>query len=226
MFDATIISDVHLGAHNCQSEILLKFLGEVKGNTHQTKKLIIAGDLFDSFNVRLRKEEWKVLGAIRALSNDIEIVWVKGNHDDFHEAKTVSYLLGAEFQPIHYIFETGEKKILVLHGDVFDTFLTDHPFLTWISDWIYWFLQRIDKSHNIAKFAKYSSKSYLHCSEIIAKESVLYAAKWECDIAIAGHTHLALKQGNYFNSGSWTELPASYLTVKDGLVELNYVSQI
>lgn len=222
MYDAIIGSDFHLGAHNCQSAIILKLLEEVKDNVLPTKKLIIAGDLFDSFNIRLSKEEWKILGILRKLSNDIEVIWVKGNHDEYREAKTVSYLLGAEFQPIHYIFKSGLKKILVVHGDFFDSFIADHPILTWISDWIYWLLQKIDKTHYIAKMAKHSSKSYLRSSDTIAKESVLYAKKLKCDIAISGHTHLALEKENYFNCGSWTELPCSYLTVAQGIVELKY----
>lgn len=224
MFDAIIISDIHLGANNCQSQILLKFLQEVKDNVRQTKKLIVAGDLFDSFNARLHKEEWKVLGILRALSNDIEVVWVKGNHDEYYESKTISYIIGTQFHEVHYIFESGGKKLLVMHGDVFDTFITDHPILTIICDWIYWSLLIIDKSHHLAKLAKHSSKSYMHCSEVISKESVVCAKKLKCDIAICGHTHLALKKENYFNSGSWAERPSSYLTVKDGLVELNYFS--
>lgn len=220
MLDAIIISDTHLGAHNCQSKILLDFLEKVKDNTYQTKRIIIAGDLFDSFNVRLCKQQWKILGILRALSNDMDVVWVKGNHDSYHEAKTVCHLLGSEFYPTHYIFESGNKKILVIHGDFFDSFLTDHPILTWISDWFYWLLQ--NRTHCIAKIAKHKSKSYLHCSEVISKEAVAYAEKLKCDIAVCGHTHLALEKDNYFNSGSWTELPSSYLTVKDGKVELFY----
>lgn len=227
MLDAIIISDIHLGAHNCQSKILLDFLEKVKDNAYQTKRIIIAGDLFDSFNVRLCKQQWKILGILRALSNDMEIIWVKGNHDSYYEAKTVCHLLGSEFYPIHYIFESGNKKILVIHGDFFDSFLTDHPILTWISDWIYWILQKIDRSHCIAKIAKHKSKSYLHCSEVISKEAVIYAEKLKCDIAVCGHIHNAYVDTShptiaYLNSGCWTEIPCSYITIKDGICQLEF----
>ena len=91
-----------------------------------------------------------------------------------------------------------------------------------LSDWIYWFLQKIDKSYTIARIAKTSSKQYLHCSEIVEHEAKEYAAKNKCDFICCGHTHFALDKGTYFNSGTWTEKPCSYLTVKDGQIHLRW----
>ena len=204
-----IISDLHLGAHNCQSEFIIRFLENIK-----TQKLIIAGDLFDSFNIKLNKNEWKILECLHNL--DSELIWIKGNHDTYYESVIMAKLIGAEFYPDYYIFD----KILILHGDIFDTFLTNHPILTNIADYFYYILQKMDKSHNLAKFMKHRSKNYLHCSEVIARESKNYANKLHCDIVCAGHSHFAIQDGNYYNSGSWTELPCTYLSIKNEDVEL------
>ena len=52
-----------------------------------------------------------------------------------------------------------------------------------------------------------------------------YARRKGCHAVCCGHTHLpaALTDGpvHYFNSGSWTEKPCHYLTVRDGGVEVH-----
>lgn len=225
MLDSIIVSDIHLGSPNCQSKLFLDFITKIKENIEgfQTKKLIIAGDLFDHFGARLSKVEWKILGTLRAISNDLELIWVKGNHDTYTESSSVSPLLGSEFYPVHYIFESGDKKIIITHGDMFDNFISEHPVLTMFSDWIYWCLQKVDRSYRLARFAKRSSKKYLHCSEVVETEAKDYAKKFKCDIAICGHTHMAISNENYFNSGSWAELPCSYITVNNGNLELIFL---
>src|SRR6185369_1798331 len=96
-YDAIIISDVHLGAYNCQTSLLLNFLEKIHNKEIKTDKLIIDGDLFDSFNSRLNKDQWKVLGKLRSISNDLQLIWIKGNHDSYTSASTVAHIIGAEF---------------------------------------------------------------------------------------------------------------------------------
>jgi UDP-2,3-diacylglucosamine pyrophosphatase LpxH len=222
MLDAIIISDLHLGSNVCQAASLIKFL-ESLDDTLLTKQLFINGDIFNSWNLaRLTKLHWKVLGRIRSLSDHIEIHWINGNHDG--PAEIVSHLLGVDVEK-ERILISGNKKILLLHGDVFDKFITDHPILTWIGDTIYSFLQKIDPSFFIAKKAKLGSKTFLRCSELIRTKAVEYAKKKHCDVVCCGHTHLAVAEVNeisYYNSGCWTEPPCTYLTVKDGQIELKH----
>lgn len=225
MHDAIVISDIHLGAHNCQSNLIYSFMEKIESKEVKTSRLIIAGDLFDSFNSRLNKQEWKILGLFRKLTKDLELIWVKGNHDSYSSASTVAHLIGADFYTNHYIMESGKKKVIILHGDIFDDFLTDHPILTWVSDWIYWLLQKVDRSHYIAKTAKQNSKKYLHCSEVVENQALIYASKIKCDLVCCGHTHLAIEKEAYFNSGSWTEIPSSYLSIENGIIKLCFVNQ-
>jgi len=218
--DAIIISDTHLSAYNCQRDNLLCFLEKIK--TDLPERLIIAGDLFDSFQSRLNKVEWKILGILRSLANDLELVWVKGNHDCWAEAITMSHLLGATFYSDYYTFASLDSKIVVFHGDSFDNFLTDHPFLTAVGDWLYWLMQKLDASSGLAKFLKHQSKNYLHCSYLVQERARKSAASLGCQIAVCGHTHLAVASPDYYNSGCWTELPCSYLMVDKGMVKLEY----
>src|ERR1051325_10695892 len=91
--DALIISDLHLGAENCQAKPLVEFLQAILDGNLPARRLIINGDVFDSIDFRrLKKTHWKVLSQIRHLSDKIDVIWIAGNHDG--PAEVVSPLLG------------------------------------------------------------------------------------------------------------------------------------
>jgi UDP-2,3-diacylglucosamine pyrophosphatase LpxH len=175
----------------------------------------------------LKKHHWHILSQIRKISDKIEVVWVAGNHDG--QADIISHLLGIEVVD-EYIFESGFKKILVLHGHIFDNFIDEHPILTWFCDAVYRFLQKIDTSHYIARLAKHSSKQYLRCAENIRIKALEYASDKGCDVVCCGHSHHAQLDKStklcYANSGCWTEKPCTYLEIFDGEIELKEYTHI
>jgi UDP-2,3-diacylglucosamine pyrophosphatase LpxH len=222
VYDAVVISDIHLGSDNCQAKYLVHFLESIRDGNMPTKRLILNGDVFDSIDFRrLKKKHWRILSTLRKLSDDIEITWINGNHDG--PAEIVSHLLGVNCTD-EIIVESGDSKILFLHGHRFDQFISRYPVLTWFADRIYNCLQKIDKTHYFAKLAKRNSKIFLRCAQKIEAESIRYAAKQECNVVCCGHTHLPVANTNgtvsYYNSGCWTEKPCHYLTVLDGIIEL------
>ena len=105
-----------------------------------------------------------------------------------------------------------------MHGHQFDNFIEQHPIVSEIADYIYHFLQKIDKSHNLARYAKRKSKKFQHCINKIEQGAINYAKKMSADIVCCGHTHQVVAKDNYFNSGCWTEKPCTYLEVKQGEV--------
>jgi len=207
--EAIIISDIHLGSDNCQAELLLEFLDNIN-----TSKLIINGDLFDNTESRLKKKQWKVLSKLRKLSDTVEIIWVIGNHDYPHP-EVIGQLIGAKVADDH-TFVSGLKTIHCIHGDIWDSFLTKYPMITSIADFIYNILQKIDKKHRLASFAKRSSKSFLRCKDVICENAKKYAASNKYDFIICGHTHYTESSGSYYNSGCWTELPCDYISINNG----------
>lgn len=223
MYEAVVVSDIHIGSNACQTDLIVQFLENIKSGQIETERLIIVGDLFDSFDCRLNKSHWKILGLLRKLSNDMGIYWIKGNHDSYADASVMANILGVNFLTDYYILESSGKKTLFVHGDIFDDFISKHPIITAISDWIYWLLLKIDKTHAIAQFAKRNSKSYLHCSDKVEKGALALKEKFECDYVCSGHTHFAVSNEPYFNCGSWCEIPVSYLTIKDGKIDLIFV---
>jgi UDP-2,3-diacylglucosamine pyrophosphatase LpxH len=222
MLDAVIISDIHLGSDNCQAKQLGHLLEQIHDGELVTARLIINGDVFDSIDFRrLSKNHWKVLSHIRKLSDKIDIIWLCGNHDG--DAETISHLLGVTVKD-DYILPSGDQRILILHGHIFDRFLDDHPLLTRIGDWIYFILQRLDSTHGVARRAKHGSKIFLRCAKKIEEEAIKLAQRLHCTAVCCGHTHAAVEQLDtpvaYFNSGCWTELPCTYLIVDNGVVRL------
>jgi UDP-2,3-diacylglucosamine pyrophosphatase LpxH len=223
MLDAVVLSDLHLGSANCQARLLAEFLEGIEGERLATRKLILNGDVFDSFDFRrLTKSHWKVLSLLRKLSDRIDIIWICGNHDG--SAEVVSHLLGVVVKD-EYVLVSGGERMLFLHGHVFDDFLDAHPVLTWIGDVVYLLLQRIDQTHYFAKLAKKGSKTFLRCAQKIEDGAVEHARKKNCSVVCCGHTHHAVVHESgavrYHNSGCWTELPCTYLSVADGGVELH-----
>lgn len=221
MYDAVIVSDLHLGSNVCQAKRLADFFGQIHSGEILTKQLILNGDVFDSWDFRrLNKHHWKVLSAIRSLSDHVRTIWLNGNHDG--PAEIISHLLGVEVAE-EYIFESGDKKVLALHGDRFDNFIADHPILTCFADRLYRWLQKIHVYW--ARNAKRCSKTFLRCSDQIEVRAKEYASKKGCDIVCCGHTHLEMARPGpvgYFNSGCWTEIPCTYLCVINGNVEVKH----
>ena len=216
--DAIIISDLHLGSDACQSKFLRKFLEKIEKSN--VKKIIINGDMFDSLNFkRLKKTHWKILGDFRKLSKNIEIIFNIGNHDG--NAENISHLIGAIVNE-EYVLNSGNKKILIMHGHVFDDFISNHPMITAVADFFYTLLQKIDPNKHIARLAKRASKTYLRNAEIIKKRAVDYAKKNNYDIVCLGHSHHEEDTEIYKNSGCWTESICSYLEVENGNVTLKH----
>lgn len=137
IFDAIIISNIHLGSDICQSKVLDILLQDIIFERIKTKELILNGDIFDSWDFRiLKKNHWKILSDLRKLSDKIKITWVEGNHDG--PAEIVSHLIGIDvFED--YILESGYKKIFITHGHIFDSFIEDHPIITEIACFLYFF---------------------------------------------------------------------------------------
>ena len=221
--DALVISDLHLGSENCQARLITQFLELVADQVIRTRRLIINGDVFDSIDFRrLKKTHWKVLSMLRRLSDKMEVIWTCGNHDG--PAEIISHLLGVEVHD-EYIFNSGGRRMRVLHGHRFDDFIDDHPVLTWLADVAYNTLQKLDRRHYVARLAKSRSKIFLHCLDKVEDRSTAHAKYHQCDVVICGHTHHAIRKQRhaveYVNSGCWTELPSTWLKIFNGVIEIH-----
>ncbi len=220
--DILILSDIHLGWRFCRSEKLLKTL-----NKYEFKKLLLIGDTFDDLNFkRLSKGHWEVLSKIRKLSQTIEVIWINGNHDG--GAILLSRLIGVKVYR-NYLWDFNGKKALAIHGHQFDRFLYKNVFISGIAASIYYLIVRLDGKNNFfSGWIKKNNRSWLRLSNEVANGAILYARLRNAKYVFCGHTHKPMKlisgDVHYYNSGAWTEKPASYITVKGKKINIMHIN--
>lgn len=211
-FDTVIISDIHLGSKVSRARVLLDFLESVTFD-----RLIINGDVFDSINMRrLNRYHWKVLSRLRALTDSEkhkEVIWIRGNHDGYSDL--LSQLMGIKVLN-EYQFTWKEKNIIVMHGDVFDTFMARFKWLADLADYFYRFSIYIDPiKMRFGRWLKRNTKVFIRNTQMVRNRAITYARNKNADMIICGHTHYAedvtVDGIRYLNSGSWTDSPAHFI---------------
>ena len=206
------LSDIHLGSPICQAELTLKILEDCEYD-----KLIICGDLLDSYNIhRLCKKQWKVLSALRKISKTKECIFIKGNHDKSLE--TVSALLGFDFK-LEHIETINGKKFYFVHGDRWDYIIQLRPLLTEIVSGIYYFLQKIDKTQKFTRKLKKKIKTWRSSADKVMERVANHGKFLDCHVVVFGHTHMPEhKKVNGIecvNSGSQCDLPVTYCKISN-----------
>ena len=216
VYDCIVISDLHLGSDVCQAKLLEEFLTWA---VEHCRALVINGDIFDDLNFkRFTKRHFACLKVIRRNTDrdDIRVVWVRGNHDG--PADTISHIVGVDILD-EYVFDNGEIQLLILHGDQFDTIITDYPWLTEIACGLFYFIQK-SMPHRAARWIRRITKRWQRNSELIMRRASEYAASRGFRFVTCGHTHLPLVAEHdgvlYINSGSWIEAPPCPFVVVQG----------
>ncbi len=232
-----ILSDVHLGTHDCKAREVNHFLKYTR-----CEKLILNGDIIDGW--RLKQSPYWPKSHTRFIrlvlkkmeKRDTEIVYLRGNHDD-----VLSHFLPLAFEGLSlvedHIHETADgKKYFVLHGDVFDTVTKNFVFLAYLGDWGYRALMRLNRLYN--KWRAWRGKEYYSISKAIkarVKQAVSHVSNFEQHIAelaksrgctgvMCGHIHTAadrmMGDVHYLNSGDWVESLTAIVEHHDGRFEL------
>ncbi len=220
-YDCLVISDLHLGSDVCQARLLEEFLDWAALNT---RELVINGDIFDDLNFkRFSKRHFACLKVIRRNSDrdDFRLVWVRGNHDG--PADIVGHIVGVEILD-EYVFQNDRIKLLILHGDQFDHFITRYKWLTSVGCGLFYYIQKW-APHRTARAIRRVSKKWQRNSQLIFHRAVEHAKGRGCRYVTCGHTHLPFAAESdgvrYFNTGTWTEYPpCPFLAVKDATIGL------
>jgi len=218
-----IVSDIHLGSRVSRAKELLEML-----KSYHFKKLILLGDIFDDLDFKdLTEKQWKLLFHIRKLSSKTEVIWIEGNHD-MGLSRIMSHLVGVDVKKTH-IWKYKGERCLAIHGHQFDRFLVNNIIISWIATIAYLLIQRIDtKNYTISRFIKKKSKSWMRLSEKVANGAILYGKLRRAKYVFCGHTHKAMeltKYGShYYNSGCWTDVPSSYITIDEKGIKINKYS--
>ena len=221
--DTLILSDVHLGSAMSRAQAALDVL-----QSERYRRLILLGDIFSDLNFRrLTSEHWRFLSCIRKLSNPkrkIEVVWVEGNHDR-GLADLMSHLVGV---PVYqrYVWEYAGRRHLAIHGHQFDRFVSRNLLLSRIGEQLYYQIQKIDsKAKRFSRCLDRINTRWLRLSDKVAQGAIAYARQGDCARVFCGHTHAALslmREGiEYYNTGSWVDARATYVTVGEQGVRIH-----
>jgi UDP-2,3-diacylglucosamine pyrophosphatase LpxH len=206
-YDCIVISDLHLGSDMCQARLLEEFLTWA---ATRTKVLVINGDIFDDLNFkRLTKRHFACLKVIRRNSDrdDFRLIWIRGNHDG--PADIISHIVGVDILD-EFVYDNGQVQLLILHGDQFDTIITDYKLLTDVACGIFYFIQKW-APHRTARWIRRITKRFQRNSELVQQRAIDYASHRGYRYVTCGHTHLPLTAEvngvRYFNTGTWIEHP-------------------
>jgi UDP-2,3-diacylglucosamine pyrophosphatase LpxH len=235
-FRTIVLSDVHLGAPDCQIDKVNHFLK----HTH-AEKIILNGDIIDGWSLG-RRGGWtkKHTRFVRLILKKIEkkgidVIYLRGNHDDILD-RFLPLMFGRLRITDRHIHQGVHRRYLVLHGDVFDAVTQNHKLIAVLGDIGYQTLMRLNRSYN--KWRAWRGKEYFSLSKAIkarTKTVVNYISRFEdqvehftkkegCNGFICGHIHTPddkmLGDVHYLNSGDWVESDTALVENFDGSWEI------
>ena len=231
-----ILSDIHLGTADSKVEEVTHFLKHTRA-----AKLILNGDIIDAWAIR-RGHKWtrEHTKCVRRLlkiaqRHDAEVIYLRGNHDDF-----LRHFLPIELDALKFVeeyeLETPRGKYLVLHGDAFDAVTTYARYLAVLGDIGYQTLLKINRLYN--RWRAWRGQEYYSISKAIkarVKQAVSHVGRFEdhlrnlahkrgCQGVICGHIHTPedkmLGDVHYLNSGDWVESLTALVEHEDGRFEV------
>ena len=230
------LSDLHLGTKDCKADECRKFLKHVRAG-----KIVLVGDIVDAWALS-RGSRWRrrhtrfVRTLLRKMEQeDVEVLYLRGNHDDILE-KFLPFHLGGLKIAREYVHQAVDgRRYLCVHGDGFDAISTNHRWLAMLGSLGYDVLLMVNRFYN--KYRAWRGREYYSVSRAIkgrVKSAVNFIGKYEeqlqrlavkrqCDGIIAGHVHhpadTMVGKVRYLNCGDWVETMSAVLEYGDGRME-------
>ena len=230
------ISDVHLGTGGCKAEFLLDFLRETESDT-----LYLVGDIVDAWRL---KKGWYwpqahndvVQKLLRKARKGTRVVYVPGNHDE-----PLRDYLDLSFGGIEVVEEATHtladgRRMLVIHGDLFDGVIRHAKWLAYLGDSLYTLILNLNHWFNHLRvklgFPYWSLSQYLKHK---VKNAVSFISDFETALAnearrrgldgvICGHIHKAeirdIDGILYCNDGDWVESLTALVETHSGQLQV------
>jgi UDP-2,3-diacylglucosamine pyrophosphatase LpxH len=230
------LSDVHLGSRACRIDLLLDFLAR-----HRCEQLYLVGDIIDL--ERMRKWFYWPKAHTAALQQILEmaragtrVVYVPGNHD--HDFRVMA---GSHLGPIEVhretVHETADgRRLLVLHGDEFDSALRCGPLASLVGCTGYGLLLGLNRLiHGVNALMGRPYWSLAQAVKMRIGNAARYVARFQeacieaardagLDGVVCGHIHRAdlVERGGliYCNDGDWVESCTALVEDDSGELEL------
>lgn len=215
------ISDIHLGTAGCNATLLVDFLHSIECET-----LYLVGDIIDGW--RLRKGwYWPashndvVRRVLKLARKGTRVVYIPGNHDEMMRDYAGLTFGGVEIA-LEAIHETADgRKLMVVHGDMFDGVIIYARWLAFLGDQAYTMLLKANQwlnairrrlqlpywslSARLKKKVKNAVQFITEYETVVAREAVHRGV----DGVVCGHIHCAeireIGGITYYNDGDWVE---------------------
>ena len=235
-YRAVFVSDAHLGTRGARAEALAQFLASVS-----TQHLFLVGDMIDGWRLR-RSWYWdgahdEVLRLIlRHARSGARVTYVPGNHDEM-----LRRWIGLEVAGVRLAQEAEHTtaagvRLLVMHGDEFDSVVRYAPFLALLGDWAY--RQALVANRHFNAVRRWLGYPYWSLSQWLKRQvkgAVKAIDRFEGALAgearrrgfdgvVCGHIHHAeMREVDgilYLNDGDWVESCTALVEHADGRLEL------
>ena len=235
-YRAVFISDTHLGTRDCRSDFLADFLRRIS-----CEHLYLVGDIVDGWRLRrswywdrAHNEVTRLI--VRHARGGTAVTYIPGNHDEI-----LRDWLGLEVAGIRLAGEAehvtaGGQRMLVVHGDAFDSVVRYARVLAILGDRAYGAALVVNRWFNaVRRRLGYPYWSLSAWAKRQVKEAVKAINRFEVALAaeargrgfdgvICGHIHHAeMREVNgvlYINDGDWVESCTAIVEHHDGQFEL------
>jgi UDP-2,3-diacylglucosamine pyrophosphatase LpxH len=232
------ISDVHLGTPGSRAEALLEFLRATDCET-----LYLVGDIVDGWQLQ-RRWYWRqshndVLQKIlRKARKGTRVILIPGNHDEAARAFAGLSFGGIEIQlEAEHICADG-RRLLVLHGDLFDAVVRGAKWLAHLGDGLYHLALRLNRSFNsvrarlglpywsLSQYLKHRVKNAVNYISEFEAALAREAAERRYDGIVCGHIHRPevrqIHGVTYANCGDWVESLSALVETPAGELRVVY----
>jgi UDP-2,3-diacylglucosamine pyrophosphatase LpxH len=231
------ISDLHIGSTQCQADSLLDFLKH-----NDSEKLYLVGDIIDFWSLS-KKMYWPpahntiIQKILRKARHGTQIIYIPGNHDD-NIRDYDNYVFGdiiVKKSDVHTTL-TG-KRLLVVHGDEYDTIAKHHKWIAQMGSVGYDVLIDINRilriirmffgirsNFSLAAFVKFKVKNVVQFISDYEVSIVHSLKSNNLDGVVCGHIHHAemkeIEGFQYINTGDFVESCTAIVEHFDGSLEL------
>ncbi|MDD3039629.1 metallophosphoesterase [Bacteroides sp.] len=199
-------SDLHIGYEGTNYANIHRLLDYTVANAD---KLILCGDIFDFWrcsldDIRKYAPTFSVYNKLVEISNQMDVVIIKGNHDSTLNDSVFNISKPFEFQGIYYT-----------HGWEFDVEqCIGSPFFNFITE----YFPNIYKKFFKTPF-EVQAKSDVYNTQIKAIDMVAKRYAEQYDYLVMGHTHYPEIDGKLVNCGDLVD-SSTYIEINDGIPKL------
>jgi UDP-2,3-diacylglucosamine pyrophosphatase LpxH len=212
-----IMSDLHLGARQSQTDKIISFL-----DNNTTEKLILNGDIIDGWalkgNGKWTKDCTKIFRKFMKMSEkNTKVIYIRGNHDDFLKDFIPFKLNNIRIVRKYIHNGIDGRKYFCFHGDVLDFVIMEARWLAVIGGWSYDIVIKFNTLYN--KIRKWFNLPYHSLANTIkqsVKGAINFVSDFEqnakgltkqkgYDVAVCGHIHHPKIENDYMNSGDFCE---------------------